>query len=170
MENNLSDTYPVAKFLNSLMEQFGHCRSEFVRSLGYRNVDRGLKRLDAWMDEGKGYSKIIKQIEAAFPNVVEELQESLTETKKVKAAEAEVAFFARCKAEVNKFIPHIVADGERTVPSSICFYGITGAKSDLIELPDHVLVLPLEEQLSALPDLMRSYKIQHNGQVHWCPN
>ena len=161
----MSGAYPIARFLTSLMKESGHSRSEFVRVLGYRNIERGRKRLDAWMAEEKGYSKIIKQIAARFSDDADELYAAISETKRIKIAETEAVFLAQCQAEQDTFVPHIVAIGEYNVPSNICIYGITGAKWDVIELPDNILALPLEKQLSALPDLMHSYRMQHQGQV-----
>lgn len=45
--------YPIFQFLLRLLEETGLDRSEFVLSLGYRNLDRGRRRLDAWIDQGK---------------------------------------------------------------------------------------------------------------------
>ena len=170
MENNLSGAYPIARFLTSLMERSGQCRTEFVRCLGYRNMERGRKRLDAWLDQGEGYSKIISQIAARFPSAAEELYAAIAATKHIRAAEAEAAFLAQRQAEQDIFVPHIIAEGEHTVPASICFYAVSGAKSDLIELPDHILALSVEDQLAALPNLMCSYRTRHNGQVPFFGN
>ena len=45
-------------------------------------------------------------------------------------------------------------------------FGVSGGKWNLIELPQSLLDLPLEEQLATLPELMHAYRRRYNGQ---CP-
>jgi hypothetical protein len=150
------------------MEELEKSRSEFVQALGYRNLERGLRRLEPWLDCGDGYHLVLKQIAAAYPGHADDLQRALSETTAIKAAEAEAVFLERCKAEDGWFTPYIHAEGETTVPNGICIFGITGghARWTTVQVSQSILELPLEAQLAALPDLMRWYLRKYRGQ---CP-
>jgi len=54
--------------------------------LRYRNVERGLRRLDPWMENGDGFHLILRQIATTYPGRADELQKALADTKAVKDA------------------------------------------------------------------------------------
>jgi hypothetical protein len=83
----------------------------------------------------------------------------------MKSAEAQAAFLERCKAEADTFRPYIHADGEKTVPSGITIFGISGGHSrwTTIEIPENISKLSIEDELAAMPELMVAYKHLYNG-------
>jgi hypothetical protein len=159
--------YPISTFLLRLLQETGLSRSEFVASLGYRNIERGRRRLDPWIDQGEGFYKILHQIEAAYPNHVERLETALTNTKAVKAAEADGEFLMLCKAQESTFTPFIYAEGESRIPNGITLFGLTGGHEawTIIKIPQRILDLPLDEQLKGLPELMEAYRRKFEGAV-----
>jgi hypothetical protein len=159
--------YPISHFLTGLLQETGLTRSEFVRSLGYRNIERGRRRLDSWIDTGTGYDRILGQIAKAYPDHAEGLQTALTNTKALKATEADAEFYDLCKAQESTFVPFIHADGETRIPSGITLFGLCGghAAFTTVKIPQRILDLPVEEQLAVLPELMLGYVRQYNGAV-----
>jgi hypothetical protein len=157
--------YPISQSLSKLMESYEFSRIEFVQALGYRNIERGLRRLEPWLENGEGYDLILKQIVKTYPSVAAELELATVATTALKTAEAEAAFLERCKTEAETFVPFIHADGETTVPKGICIFGMTGGhrRWTTIEIPKAIGNLPLEKQLAAVPELMRGYKRLYNG-------
>jgi hypothetical protein len=114
--------YPISKFIAGIMDDYGFTRVEFVQALGYRYLDRGLRRLDPWLDQGDGFDRILKQIVAVYGRA-DELEKALAATKAIKSAEWEAAWLERCKSEEG-FVPYIHAQGETTVPNCMyCVYG-----------------------------------------------
>jgi len=107
--------YPVSQLINRLMQERGYSTIEFVQSLGYRNIERGLLRLVPWLEQGEGFEKILKQIAATFPQHADELQRAVAQTKAVRAAEFDARWIEQCKAEAHTFRPFIHADGTNTV-------------------------------------------------------
>src|SRR5579872_2296850 len=103
--------YPISILLARIVNETSLSRSDFIEALGYRNIDRGRRRLDAWMDTGEGYERILKQIVTAFPLYADEIREAVAATAAVKAAEWDAAFYERCKAEEATFRPYLHADG-----------------------------------------------------------
>jgi hypothetical protein len=159
--------YPIVQFIFRLMQEHGFSRFEFVRALGYRNIDRGLRRLEPWLNQGEGYDRILNQIATAYPNHADGLEKAVAATRAIKTAEAEAAFLERCKTEEATFVPFVHAQGESRIPSGICIFGITGGHQrwTTIEIPKAILDLPLDDQLAAVPELMRAYERRYNGAV-----
>jgi len=161
---------PIVQFLNRLLDDLALTPVELCHSLGYRNgrhAEKGLRRLNLWLETGDGYGRILDQISTVFPASADGLKEALAATKAIRKAEFEVAWRACCNAEEPTFVPFLYADGEKTVPEGICFFGMTGGHErwTIIRIPPTILALPLDEQLARLPELMLGYKNQHNGAV-----
>ena len=159
--------YPISVFLHSLIDRYAPSRSEFVRTLGYReSVESGLGRLMRWLERGEGFRRIIKSIAAVYPDHAEAMEAAIRETKAMQTAEREAAFLERCKAEAASFIPFLHAEGERTVPQPVTFFALAGGyRWTTIQIPPGILGLPLEQQLEMLPKLMAAYTLQYEGQV-----
>jgi len=158
--------YPISQLISRIMTDSGLSRPQFVTSLGYRNLERGLRRLNPWIDQGEGFALIIKQIAASYPLHSVEIQKAVAITAETKAAEAESAWIESLKAEAGTFRPYIQVEGETTIPSSICIFGVSGGRWNLIDIPRPILELAVEEQLDALPELMCGYLKEHGGN---CP-
>ncbi|MEN6533596.1 MAG: hypothetical protein ABFD89_08035 [Bryobacteraceae bacterium] len=158
--------YPISQFLFSLMEQLGLDRSGLVKSLGYKYLERGLNRFSPWLDHGEGHLRILKEIAGHYPERAAELQRALHATREQKTVESESAWVESLKAEASTFRSYVHVEGECTVPRGITLFALSGGKWNLIEIPDAILALPLEQQLDALPRLMRTYLTRYNG---FCP-
>jgi hypothetical protein len=46
--------YPISRFLRQIITDSCLRRSEFVHAIGYKNVAKGLRRLDEWLQNGSG--------------------------------------------------------------------------------------------------------------------
>jgi hypothetical protein len=158
--------YLVSQLIPRIILDSGLSRSQFVMSLGYRNVQKGLRRLDAWLDQGEGQDRIINEIAAAYPAYSDELERALAATAVIKRAEADAAETERLKVEHERFRPFIHVEGEFDVPNGITIFAITGGDWNLIELPQEIANLPLAEQMPALAGVMRAYLEEYGGQ---CP-
>jgi hypothetical protein len=158
--------YPISQLLARIMTDWGFSRPQFVTSLGYRNPERGLRRLNPWIDQGEGFALILKQIAASYPLHSDEIQKAVAATAQMKAAEAEAAWIESLKAEAGTFRPYIHVEGETWRPSSICIFAMSGGRWNLIDVPRPILALVLDEQLAALTELMRGYLKEYEGS---CP-
>ena len=81
-------------------------------------------------------------------------ERALTETARMRAAEGDPGWLERCREEEASFVPYIHVQGERSVPSGITVFGLTGghARWTTFHVPGVILQLPLDEQLAALPE------------------
>ena len=129
-----ASAYPVSLLLDRIITEAGCSRYEFIQALGYRDVYRGLRRLDA-LEKGEGHPRIIKQIAAAYPAIAQDLKLAIAATSVIKKAETEAAWLGWCKAQQESFTPYIHIEGETTIPRGITLFGVSGGKWNLIELP-----------------------------------
>lgn len=160
--------YPIQTFLRSFIHPFDSCRTDFVEELGYRDLSIGRFRLDAWLDRGEGYDLFLTQVAALLPDHADELESALIQTAEIKAAEGDRGWRERCRHEDASFIPYIHVQGEKSVPSGITTFGLSGGHSrwTTIQVPPKILWLPLEEQLKALPEMMKAFLEEYGGM---CP-
>jgi hypothetical protein len=157
--------YPIVQFISRLMQESGLSPTEFVHALGYKKIERGLLRLNRWLDNCDGHDFILKQI-AAWSGQAEELQRAVEATELMKTSESKAAFLKYCKSQQESFRPYIHVEGETTRPTSITMFGMSGGRWNLIDIDQALEDMPLAERLSALPQLMRSYLHEHDGE---CP-
>jgi hypothetical protein len=159
--------YPISIFLQKLIDECGGSPADLITTLGYRNLERGLRRLQPWLDDGEGFQRIIGQIGRHFHSRGTDLNRALYQTMEMKDAEAEEAFRARCEAEKDTFVPYVYAQGELRIPNGIGIYGATGGarRWNIIPVPNDLLRLDLHAQLAALPAQMMEYKKRYRGAV-----
>lgn len=157
--------YPIQEFLRTLIPPFESSRTEFVQALGYHNLEVGRLHLDSWLDRGEGYDAFLKQVAAAFPNHAAELEQTIADTAKIRAAEGDPGWLNRCRVEEASFVPYIHVAGDTTVPGGITLFGLTGGHErwTTIHIPTDILRLGIEGQLAALPELMRAYVKEYRG-------
>ena len=118
--------YPIQQFLRRLIPPFESSRTEFVRALGYLDLVEGRLHVDSWLDRAEGHDLFLKEVAAAYPDHTAELEQALADTAAIRAAEGDSAWRERCKGEEASFVPYIHVQGEQSVPSGICIFGITG--------------------------------------------
>lgn len=118
-----SDQFAIASLIAD-RRPLGVSRAELVRRLGYRNIAKGLRRLDALC---AGEFRLTKDLIRALPAaldvselVVESAVEELREAERRQAADQEAAWRAG-------FTPHAIALTERTTPSPIFVAALTNA-------------------------------------------
>jgi hypothetical protein len=169
--NNMSQgkpQYPIQEVLRRIVGAFESDRTEFVQNLGCRDLETGRLHLDSWLDRGEGHDGFLQQVADAFPDHAGDLGQALIETAEMKAAERGPGWRERCKAEEFSFVPFIHVQGEQSVPSGITMFGLSGghARWTTIHVPAAILRLPVEEQLTALPEMMKAYLEEFGGM---CP-
>ncbi len=156
--------YPISQLIDRIIRDSGYSSAGFISTLGHPVAEPGLNDLESWLKTGEGNEEIIAQIAAVYTDDADELTRAVRETAAMKAAGVDTVAWERQK-EKEKFRPYIHADGQRTVPSGITIFGVTGGyrRWNTIQIPKAILELPLEAQLEKLPELMAAYEQQYNG-------
>jgi hypothetical protein len=125
MKNDLA----IATLIRSRLTELGLSRGEFAKRLGYRNIAKGIRRIDALCD---GDLEGTKQFLDALPQALETssdtvklaLEQTVRELELAEKQEAE----ASDKLWRENFRPHAIILTEHTVPSPIFVAAIIGVE------------------------------------------
>ena len=125
MKSNLA----IATLIRSRMTELGLSRGEFAKRLGYKNVAKGIRRIDALcegdIDGTKQFLDVLPQaLETSADTVKRALDQTVRELELAEKQEAE----ARDKIWRENFRPHAIILTERTVPSPIFVAAIIGVE------------------------------------------
>src|SRR6476660_1067256 len=112
-----TDQLAIAVLIKARSQQLGLTRAQLVRLAGYKNVAKGLRRLDELLsgdlESSKGLIKgLPAELEVPAAIVARALKKTQCEIREVKRREAEVSERAWRKA----FKPHAYFATERTTP------------------------------------------------------
>jgi hypothetical protein len=117
----------IATLIRSRLTELGLSRGEFAKRLGYKNIAKGIRRIDA-MFEGdiKGTKQFMDVLPQALETSAEIVTLALDQTvRDIELAEKHEAE-ARDKSWRENFRPHAIILTERTVPSPIFVAAIIG--------------------------------------------
>jgi hypothetical protein len=125
MKNDLA----IATLIRSRLTELRLSRGEFAKRLGYRNIAKGIRRIDALCD---GHLEGTKQFLDALPQALETssdtvklaLEQTVRELELAEKQEAE----ARDKLWRENFRPHAIILTEHTVPSPIFVAAMIGVE------------------------------------------
>ena len=111
------------------MTELGLSRGEFAKRLGYKNVAKGIRRIDG-LCEGdiEGTKQFLDVLPRALETSAETVKRALDQTvRELELAEKQEAE-ARDKIWRENFCPHAIILTERTVPSPIFVAAIIGVE------------------------------------------
>ncbi len=119
----------IAALIRSRMTELGLSRGEFAKRLGYKNIAKGIRRIDVLCDgdlEGtKHFLDVLPQaLETSAETVKRALEQTIRELELADKQEAE----ARDKIWRENFCPHAIILTERTVPSPIFVAAMIGVE------------------------------------------
>ena len=118
----------IAALIRSRMAELGLSRGEFVKRLGYKNIAKGIRRIDVLCDgdlEGtKHFLDVLPQaLETSAETVKLALDQRVREIELAEKQEAEARDIWR-----ENFCPHAIILTERTVPSPIFVAAMIGVE------------------------------------------
>jgi len=119
----------IATLIRSRMTELGLSRGEFAKRLGYKNIAKGIRRIDALCD---GDIEGTKQFLDTLPHALETSAETVKRTLDQTVRELELAEKREAEAHDKiwreNFRPHAIILTERTVPSPIFVAAIIGVE------------------------------------------
>jgi len=119
----------IATLIRSRMTELNLSRGQFAKRLGYKNVAKGIRRIDA-LCEGdiEGTKQFLDVLPQALQTSAETVQFALDQTvRELELAEKQEAE-ARDKIWRENFRPHATILTERTVPSPIFVAAMIGVE------------------------------------------
>jgi len=134
----MGDHYPIHNLIENQQKRLGMGRSELARRCGFKNVTKGIRRIDS-VCHGDLDSQAAKMVLDALPAALEmgrgavetavrDTAEIIAEAERRAAAEREATWRA-------SFMPHAYLLGTETRPSQITIYGLTGGAERWLKIP-----------------------------------
>ena len=110
----------IATLIRSRMTELDLSRGEFAKRLGYKNVAKGIRRIDALCDGNiDGTKQFLDALPQALETSADTVKRALDQTvRELELAEKQEAE-ARDKLWRENFCPHAIILTEHTVPSPI---------------------------------------------------
>jgi hypothetical protein len=134
----MGNHYPIHELIENRQKQLGLGRNELGRRCGFKNLDKGLRRIDSICHgdlDSPGSKMVLDNLAVALEvdkNVVEEAiaatAEIIAEAKRLGDAKRDAAWRA-------SFKPHAYLVGSQNRPSQITFYGMTGGPERWLKIP-----------------------------------
>jgi hypothetical protein len=142
------------------MTELGLSRGELVKRLGYKNIAKGIRRIDV-LCEGdlEGTKQFLDVLPQALETSAETVKRAIDQTvREIELAEKQEAE-ARDKLWRENFRPHAIILTERTVPSPIFVAAIVGVETLLrIDLdPTQGPVSFVRQTLDRLPQRVPAF-------------
>jgi hypothetical protein len=116
----MKSALPIGTLIRARMSELDLSRGELAARLGYKNLARGIRRIDALcngdLERTKQLFELLPQaLETSTQSVKLALEESFREIKSAEEQQAE----AREKLWRENFRPHVIIVTERTIPTPI---------------------------------------------------
>ena len=148
--------FALGTFITEKLNAQGIKRSEFVKCLGYKNINKGLRALDQCIEHGEPHPFVVQNLPSALhvePSVIEKVLK-ITQQQRLDKKEAR---------ERKSFRPHLWIITEEKRPTSITMALLTGFAHKTITLPPDITELPFERQLEMVKSVVRSHYAEGEG-------
>ena len=140
-------------------------RSELVRRTGFKNVAKGLRRLDQLCaGELKSTASLIAGLPAALELPPEVVADAIRQTERQIAEARQIAEQEEEAAWRAKFQPCAYFVGTRDRPSSICMYGISGGSDRWLKIPLDLSQSPVTFAAQALTSFEERHSCSSSAQ------
>jgi hypothetical protein len=142
-------------------------KAEIVALLGFKNINKGIRRFDAFAEGAVDSSGMLDRLPSALGLPVETVHaayEQMLDQMRVEAEAQRRAHLERLRAE---FRPHIRVRTERTCPSPIFVVTMTGGPDRWlrVSVPKEITALPKPDQLEHVAEIIRQHHTEHNGRA-----
>jgi hypothetical protein len=119
----------IATHIRSRKTELGLSRGEFAKRLGYKNIAKGVRRIDVLCEGNvEGTKQFIDVLPQALETSAEIVTLALDQTVRELELAAKQEAEARDKIWRENFRPHVIILTERTVPSPIFVAAIIGVE------------------------------------------
>lgn len=152
----MTQGYPTSILIARIIDDSGHCRSEFVHKIGYGNPAKGLRRLDEWLEHGRGDLGCLHRIADTFHPAPGELEDALAATEKIHQLEHQEAAQQIEERERLRFRPFVWV------------HTVGGARSFLAAMGEsQIKVLWLGEGFERLSNAEQLTTVQRRVRKHY---
>jgi len=151
--------------ISQTMAAKGLRKSQIVSVLGFKNITKGIRRLDAFVADGVDSPGMLDRLPSALGLPAETVHAAYEQTLDQMRAEAEAQRSAHLERLRAEFRPHVRVKTERTVPSPIFVVAMTGGPDRWlrISLPEEITALPEHDQIEQVAEISRQHHAQCKG-------
>ncbi|HMO19194.1 MAG TPA: hypothetical protein PKA63_13885 [Oligoflexia bacterium] len=135
--HRITSHYPVSVFIKAVFENSGQSVSEFAIGLGYKNIAKGIRNLDRWLQYGEGSIFFLKSLGLKFNVSEEQIENLIRETELLKNEEHKQLREKSREERRRSFTPYIFIESSQSRPSSITIAGMMGVRMKFIKLDEN---------------------------------
>lgn len=145
--------YEIGKLLLELIKNNSERKTEIVKKLGYKNMNKGYRRLDKLIHSGECPVELRKKLAAAIGMKPEIVEEAFRVTEIQIQNDNE-------KKERDNFCPHLYLVHEKKVPSQITLFALTGGieRWKKIKLPETISELKWDVQMKIVRESIKKHR------------
>jgi hypothetical protein len=163
-----AEPLPIAEFVEHRRREIDLGKADVVRRCGYRNLSKGLRRLDALYAgefEGAAPAAIIRCLPEALEVDQETVDAVVSASREIIHARMRAVAAARETAWRATFVPHAYLVTERAVPMPITICALTGGPDRWLRITFDTTRPPLTFAQQALAEVRREAAIPFYGSV-----
>lgn len=159
--------YAIAELIQQELTNRNWRKSQLVAAMGYKNLTRGLKRLEHCLHTGDcANAVLLSRLRHALELPTEQFNAAIAATQQQRARE-EQARAAHEEAEQRaRFRPYIYVRTSASRPSSITAAALIGPRLKHLRLDEEATALPRPFLLSLVTSLVREHYRSNQGN---CP-
>ena len=151
--------YPIGRLIVAAMKENNIKKSELVKAIGYLNINKGIRKLDACITGEEIHKKLLFNVGRVLEIDDQTLNEAIKKTLEEIKHKQE-------KQERLHFKPHIYIKHSESTPRSIttvCFIGVSYFKH--IELPSNIHILSEEKQIEIVSKIINKHYQIEEGKI-----
>ena len=151
----MSDHFPIHDLIESQQKRLALRRSELARRCGFKNVAKGLRRLDGVCRgdlESPGAKMVLDNLATALEVDKVVVKDAIAATSKIIAENRRLAHMEKEAAWRASFKPHAYLVGSQDRPFQIFSYGLTGGAK-------RWLLIPLDLSLPPVTYAAQAHKV-----------
>lgn len=150
--------YAIAQLIHHELATRGWRMSTLVTAMGYKNVSRGLKRLNGCIQDGDCSNiEMISRLRNALDLPTDHLNDVIAETRRQRAEEDRVRAVREEAERRAKFRPYVYVCTSERRPTFISAAAVIGPRLKYIQLDDAVVTLPRPLLLSKVSVIVREH-------------
>ena len=151
--------------ISETMATKGLRKAQIVSLLGFKNIAKGIRRFDAFVEDGIDFPGMLDRLPSALglpAETVHAAYEQMLDQMRTEAETQRTANLERLRAE---FRPHVRVRTERTCPSPIFVVAMTGGPDRWlrISLPEEITALPEHSQIEQVAEIIRQHHAERKG-------
>lgn len=147
--------YAIARLIQQELAKRNWRKSELVAAMGYKNLSRGLKRLENCIRNGDcSNAEMLSRLRCALDLPAQQFESVVTETRRQCADENRIKASREEAERRAQFRPYVYVRTSENRPSFITAAAAIGPRLKYLQLEDAVIALPRPFLLSRVAEMI----------------